>query len=192
MLSYGIIESSVGEWFSSRYSTLKGRFIMNTVSNVAREAIGSFVNTSVKTDKVKVKTLDILQSEGLVSADFVSPEKGQDRALYDGLKAAVIFGFEVKVQNLLVKETKTLDDDTKALKKYWQQQIGSKMKDLKNGLAKREKIEDGEEGEGVASFEARLKRDLTKYIAQIEKGEAFQFTVVDMLKYLRSASVLIK
>jgi len=61
---------------------------MNTVSNVAREAIGSFVNTSVKTDKVKVKTLDILQSEGLVSADFVSPEKGQDRALYDGLKAA--------------------------------------------------------------------------------------------------------
>jgi hypothetical protein len=69
---------------------------MNTVSNVARDAIGSFVNTSVKTDKVKVKTLDILQSEGLVSADFVSPEKGQDRALYDGLKAAVVFGFEVK------------------------------------------------------------------------------------------------
>ena len=165
---------------------------MNTVSNVARDAIGSFVNTSVKTDKVKVKTLDILQSEGLVSADFVSPEKGQDRTLYDGLKAAVIFGFEVKVQTLLVKETKTLDDDAKALKKYWQQQIGSKMKDLKNGLAKREKIEDGDEGEGVATFESRLKRDLTKYIAQIEKGEAFEFTVVDMLKYLKSASALIK
>ena len=192
MLSYGIIESSVREWFSSRYSTLKERFIMNTVSNVARDAIGSFVNTSVKTDKMKVKTLDILQSEGLVSADFVSPEKGQDRALYDGLKAAVVFGFEVKVQTLLVKETKTLDDDAKALKKYWQQQIGSKMKDLKNGLAKREKIEDGDEGEGVATFESRLKRDLTKYIAQIEKGEAFEFTVVDMLKYLKSASALIK
>jgi len=66
------------------------------------------------------------------------------------------------------------------------------MKDLKNGLAKREKIEDGEEGEAVASFEARLKRDLTKYIAQIEKGEAFEFTVIDMLKYLKSASALIK
>jgi hypothetical protein len=49
------------------------------------------------------------------------------------LKAAVVFGFEVKVQTLLVKETKTLDDDAKDLKKYWQQQIGSKMKDLKNG-----------------------------------------------------------
>jgi hypothetical protein len=146
-----------------------------------------------KLTRRRFKTLDVLQSEGLVSADFVSPEKGQDRALYDSLKAAVVFGFEVKVQTLLVKETKTLDDDAKkALKKYWQQQIGSKMKDLKNGLAKREKIEDGEEGEGVATFEARLKRDLTKYIAQIEKGEAFEFTVVDMLKYLKSASALIK
>jgi hypothetical protein len=167
-------------------------FIMKAVSNVAREAIGSFVGASAKADKAKVKTLDVLQSEGLVSADFVSPEKGQDRALYDSLKAAVVFGFEVKVQTLLVKETKTLDDDGKSLKKYWQQQIGSKMKDLKNGLAKREKIEDGEEGEGVATFESRLKRDLTKYIAQIEKGEAFEFTVVDMLKYLKSASALIK
>jgi hypothetical protein len=165
---------------------------MNTVSNVAREAIGSFVGASAKADKAKVKTLDVLQSEGLVSADFVSPEKGQDRALYDGLKAAVVFGFEVKVQTLLVKETKTLDDDAKKAKKYWQQQIGSKMKDLKNGLAKREKIEDGDEGEAVATFESRLKRDLTKYIAQIEKGEAFEFTVVDMLKHLKNASALIK
>ena len=162
---------------------------MNTVSNVAREAIGSFVGTSAKADKAKVKTLDILQAEGFVSTDFVAPDKGKDRALYDGLKAAVIFGFEVKVQTLLAKDTKTLDDDAKKVKKMWQQQIGSRMTDLKNGLAKRENPE-GEKA--TASFESRLKRDLTKYIAQIEKGEAFSFTVIDMLKYLKSASVLIK
>jgi hypothetical protein len=162
---------------------------MNTVSNVAREAIGSFVGTSAKADKAKVKTLDILQAEGFVSTDFVAPDKGKDRALYDGLKAAVIFGFEVKVQTLLAKDTKTLDDDTKKVKKMWQQQIGSRMTDLKNGLAKRENPEGEKE---TASFESRLKRDLTKYIAQIEKGEAFSFTVIDMLKYLKSASALIK
>ena len=162
---------------------------MNTVSNVAREAIGSFVGTSAKADKAKVKTLDVLQAEGFVSTDFVAPDKGKDRALYDGLKAAVIFGFEVKVQTLLAKDTKTLDDDAKKVKKMWQQQIGSRMTDLKNGLAKRENPE-GEKA--TASFESRLKRDLTKYIAQIEKGEAFSFTVIDMLKYLKSASALIK
>ena len=162
---------------------------MNTVSNVAREAIGSFVGASAKADKTKVKTLDVLQAEGFVSTDFVAPDKGKDRALYDGLKAAVIFGFEVKVQTLLAKDTKTLDDDTKKVKKMWQQQIGSRMTDLKNGLAKRENPEGEKE---TASFESRLKRDLTKYIAQIEKGEAFSFTVIDMLKYLKSASALIK
>jgi hypothetical protein len=95
----------------------------------------------------------------------------------------------VKVQTLLAKDTKTLDDDAKKVKKMWQQQIGSRMTDLKNGLAKRENPE-GEKA--TASFESRLKRDLTKYIAQIEKGEAFSFTVIDMLKYLKSASALIK
>jgi hypothetical protein len=36
---------------------------MNKVSNVAREAIGSFVGASAKADKTKVKTLDVLQAE---------------------------------------------------------------------------------------------------------------------------------
>jgi hypothetical protein len=36
----------------------------------------------------------------------------------------------------------------KRLKKYWQQQIGSRMTDLKNGLAKRENPE-GETGYGI-------------------------------------------
>ena len=162
---------------------------MNKVSNVARDAIGSFVGASAKADKTKVKTLDVLQAEGFVSTDFVAPDKGKDRALYDSLKVAVVLGFEVRFQTLLAKDTKTLDEDTKKVKLYWQRQIGSKMTDLKNGLAKRENPE-GEKA--TASFEARLKRDLTKYIAQIEKGEAFSFTVIDMLKYLKSASVLIK
>ena len=162
---------------------------MKAVSSVARVAIGSFVGQSVKSDKTKLKTLDVLQAEGFVSTDFVAPEKGKDRALYDSLKAAVVSGFEVKFQTLLAKDTKTLDDHGKDIKKHWQQQIGSRMTDLKNGLAKRENP-DG--GKATASFESRLKRDLTKYIAQIEKGEAFSFTVIDMLKYLKSASALIK
>jgi type IV secretory pathway VirJ component len=155
---------------------------------VAREAIGSFVGASAKADKTKVKTLDVLQAEGFVSTDFVAPDKGKDRALYDSLKAAVVLGFEVRFQTLLAKDTKTLDDDAKALKKTGNSR-SVRMTDLKNGLAKRENPE-GEKA--TASFEARLKRDLTKYIAQIEKGEAFSFTVIDMLKYLKSASVLIK
>ena len=166
---------------------------MKSVSNVARVAIGSYVGQTVKTGKAKVKTLDVLQAEGLYSVNFVAPAKGEERALYDSLKAAVVSGFEAKVQALLLKDVKTLDDSAKVDRKYWQQQIGAGMKDIKNGLAKREAPEKGEgEGENEATFESRLKRDLCKYIAQIEKGEAFEFTVIDMLQHLKSASALIK
>ena len=166
---------------------------MFAISNVVRTAIGSYVGQSVKTDKTKTKTLDTLQAEGVTSGMLVAPAKGEDRTLFDSLKAAVVSGFEVRVQALLTKDVKTLDDSAKTDRKFWQQQIGSKMKDIKNGLAKREAPEQVEgEGEGVATFESRLKRDLCKYIAQIEKGEAFEFTVIEMLKHLKNASALIK
>jgi hypothetical protein len=103
-----------------------------------------------KLTKQRLKPLDVLQAEGFVSTDFVAPAKGKDRALYDSLKAAVVLGFEVRVQTLLAKDTKTLDDDAKKVKREWQQQIGSRMTDLKNGLAKRENPE-GEKA--TASFE---------------------------------------
>ena len=166
---------------------------MKAISSIIATAIGQYVGASVKTDKIKVKTVDTLVSEGITSEMLVAPKKGEDVVFYGSVKAAVVAGFASNVQALLDKDTKTLSDSQKSDKRYWQQQIGSKIKDLRNALVKRES--QGEEGEArgnVASFEARLKRDLAKYIAQIEKGEAFEFAVVEMLKHLKSASVLIK
>ena len=166
---------------------------MKAISNTIATAIGQYVGASVKTDKVKTKTVDILSSEGITSEMLVAPKKGEDAVFYESVKAAVVLGFTANVQSLLHKDTKTLSDQAKSDKRYWQQQIGSKIKDLRNALAKRESQgEDGEARGNIASFEARMKRDLTKYIAQIEKGEAFQFPAVEMLKHLKSASVLIK
>jgi len=166
---------------------------MKAISSNIATAIGQFVGASVKTDKIKIKTIDVLSSEGITSEMLVAPKNGADPAFFDSVKSAVVAGFATNVQALLGKDTKTLSDQAKSDKRYWQQQIGSKIKDLRNALAKREaQGEDGEARGNVASFEARLKRDLTKYIAQIEKGEAFQFPAVEMLKYLKSASVLIK
>jgi hypothetical protein len=167
--------------------------IMKAISSIIATAIGQYVGASVKTDKIKVKVVDTLVSEGITSEMLVAPKKGEDVVFYGSVKAAVVAGFASNVQALLDKDTKTLSDAQKSDKRYWQQQIGSKIKDLRNALVKRES--QGEEGEArgnVASFEARLKRDLAKYIAQIEKGEAFEFAVVEMLKHLKSASVLIK
>jgi hypothetical protein len=105
-----------------------------------------------------------------------------------------VMGFTVTMQALLKKDTKSLSDAQKSDKRYWSMQIGSKLKDLRNALSTREALGDNSDGAGTkpASFESRLKRDLTKYIAQVEKLEAAKFSVVDMLKYLKLANVLIK
>jgi len=166
---------------------------MKAISSIIAVAIGQYVGASVKTDQIKIKVVDTLVSEGITAALLVAPKNGADASFYDSVKAAVVAGFTSNVQTLLGKDTKTLSDSQKSDKRYWQQQIGSKIKDLRNALVKREaQGEDGEARFNVASFEARLKRDLAKYIAQIEKGEAFEFPAVEMLKHLKSASVLIK
>ena len=163
------------------------------LSTASSDAIGAWSGQSVKTDKIKVKVVDSLHADGVTPAMLLSPKDGADPAFFGSVKAAVVAGFTSNVQTLLDKDTKTLSDSQKTDKRYWQQQIGSKIKDLRNALVKREaQGEDGEARGNVASFEARLKRDLTKYIAQIEKGEAFGFPVAEMLKHLRNASVLIK
>jgi ribosomal protein S8 len=65
---------------------------MNKVSNVARDAIGSFVGASAKADKTKVKTLDVLQAEGFVSTDFVAPDKGKDQGIVRQFKGRCCVG----------------------------------------------------------------------------------------------------
>jgi len=160
---------------------------MNVVklSTASINAIGAWSGQSVKADMSKVKVVDSLHADGVTPAMLLSPKKGESSVLFDGVKASIVTGFTATVQALLKKDTKTLSPSQKTDKRHWQQQIGSKMKDLRNALSTRARG-------NVTLFEVRLKRDLAKYIAQIEKGEAFEFPVVEMLKHLKSASVLIK
>ena len=161
---------------------------MNVVklSTASINAIGAWSGQSVKADMSKVKVVDSLHADGVTPAMLLSPKKGESSVLFDSVKVSIVLGFTAAVQALLKKDTKTLSVSQKTDKRNWQQQIGSKMKDLRNALMSR-----GARG-NVTLFEVRLKRDLAKYIAQIEKGEAFEFAVVEMLKHLKNASVLIK
>jgi hypothetical protein len=175
------------------------------LSVVADAAITSYVKGKIGQEKKDGKLLDILQAEGVVSGMLVAPEKGADRTVYDGILAAIIMGFEANKQKLLASPTKGMSDSQKKAKFKVQQSVGGWMGTLKRDLVGREaKAKAAEaaeaaeaageevEKEAKSTFESRLKRDLTKYIAQIEKLEGAQFAVVDMLKYLKSASALIK
>ena len=89
-------------------------------------------------EKSLIKPLDELYADGMRSADFYAPAKGEDRTDYVNLKKAVVAGFTVAERKLLVADTKSMDADTKALKKTIQQKIGARMGDIARLLKARE------------------------------------------------------
>lgn len=89
-------------------------------------------------EKALVKPLDALYADGMRSVDFKAPAKGADRTDYVNLKKAVVAGFTVAERNLLVADTKSMNEATKALKKTIQQKIGARMGDIARLLKARE------------------------------------------------------
>lgn len=89
-------------------------------------------------DKALVKPLDALWADGMRSVDFKAPAKGADRTDYVNLKKAVVAGFTVAERKLLVADTKSMNEATKALKKKTQQKIGARMGDIARLLKARE------------------------------------------------------
>ena len=167
---------------------------MKTVSKQTSSIIAQAVAKKLAADKSTSLVVDSLQADGVEPEMMRAPKKDADRTFYASLESAVVAGFTATAQGLLKKETKTLTDQQKSDKRYWQQQIGSKIKDFRNALQRR--LNQGEEGEGGAgntsTLEARIKRDLTKYVAQLEKVEQFSGNVVELVKCLKSALVYVK
>lgn len=173
----------------------------HTLTHSLVAAIGQWVSADVKSDTTKVKVVDLAWADGIRSADCVAPEKGADRSLYDGLRAAIVTGFPADIRKLLSLDKAVMkgkDKATKDNRRNWQMQIGSKLKDLKAALERREKAEaeaamtDDEKAEAAAaeavsaSDSAKLLRDVTAWINRLEKAEASELPVVDCLKHLKA------
>ena len=166
---------------------------MKTVSKKAHEVIAAAVSKKLAGEKATTAAVDALQADGVTPEMMFAPKKDGDRTFYASLEGAVIAGFTATAQALLKKETKTLSDQQKSDKRYWQQQIGSKIKDFRNALQRR--IDQGSEGDGVhnkSTLESRIRRDLAKYITQLEKVEQFSGNVVELTKCLKSALAYVK
>jgi len=164
------------------------------LSTATVAAIGAWTAKVVGVGNSKVKAVDLLIADGVTSEMLVAPKQGESTVLFDSVKISVVLGFTATVQALLKKDAKGLSDEQKQSKRYWQQQIGSQVKDLRNALVRREEMAAESDGAGTrsASFDARLKKDLAAWIAKVEKLEGSSFSVVDMLKHLKGASALIK
>jgi len=160
------------------------------LSAATAKDISTWANKSLTTDKAKVKAVDALHADGVTAAMLLAPEKGESTALFDSVKVSIVLGFTATVQTLLKKDTKGLSDAQKIEKRNWQQQIGSKMKDLRNALTRREaqgKASDGA-GEDKSTWESTKRKVLAEIIVQAQKKESTTINNIPLfIKDLQSA-----
>ena len=159
------------------------------LSSATVTAIGAWSGATIKADKAKTKAIDALFADGVTAAMLKAPEKDESAVLFNSVKVSIVLGFTASIQALLTKDTKTLGEPMKQEKRYWQQQIGSKMKDLRNALASREakaKAEmegsDGAEAD-KSTWESTKRKVLSEIIAQAQKKEAS--TIKDISAFIK-------
>ena len=182
-------------------------------TNTAADAIRQWVAADSKAGTSKLKAVDALFADGVVPADLESPAKGADRTAYDSFRFAVVQGFAAPARKMVEADkavakgfAKVTEEEAKAdrlatndkNRRYWQQQIGSKLKDLRAALitryeAKRiaeltpeQREAEAAEADSKATDSARLLRDVTAWINRLEKAEATELPVTDCLKHLKA------
>lgn len=154
------------------------------LSTATIDAISTWSNKTLTTDKAKTKAVDSLHADGVTADMLKAPGKDEPRALYDSVCIGIVTGFTANVQALLKKDTKSLSEQQKGDKRYWQQQIGSKLKDLRNALARREAAsESGGAEADKSTWESTKRKVLSEIIAQAQKKEST--TIKDISAFIK-------
>jgi hypothetical protein len=138
------------------------------LSDASLAGIKGYVAKSLETDRAKKKAIDSLIADGVTPDHLVAPKKGQDRLFFDGvLKPAVVMGFSTTVQTLLATDTSKLNEVQKTEKRYWIQQISSKIKDIRRAMLKRQEKGANER----RTFAERVEAQIQKLIEDIQSKE---------------------
>jgi hypothetical protein len=162
---------------------------------LSAEAIAITVDT-LKADtavqKRWLKAADVLRSEGVTSETLDGDKEYRDAFK----KNVILLSFTKAEQAIMAKPATSLSDEEKVTKRWIIQQTGAKLVKVTGHVRKAEQEEllsDEERGaKKVSDMATRLKRDLTAWIDKVEKAEAVTFSATEMVKYLKSASALIK
>lgn len=162
-----------------------------------KATIKSFVSADNKAGNLRGKVIDLLQAEGYAWTDFISPKSEGSTAtpeVYDELKGAVFAGFTKTDQALVNADIKSLSDDRKAKRRAVQQQVGSKMKDLKNALKKRAEAEEAKSNpKPPVAPETKIAELINEAIKKVQgyEGDGIK-DITEMVAHLQAARNSIK
>jgi len=157
------------------------------LSSAATRAVTQWSGKAVAADKGKSTMVEALRADGVVSDDLVYVKGKEDTVLVKALKSAIVAGWTTTVQELLKKDVKTLSEKQKAERRYWMQQIGSKIKDVRNALKTKEN------GAGKQrTLKQLINAEATKRMTQVQADEKPNYDAVELLKVLAIVAKLTK
>jgi hypothetical protein len=157
------------------------------ISSKTSELIAKATKESVGVKQTKSLTLDALQADGIKS--FMLEKSKQKKAnpypeLHSSINSAIISALDKDVQLVLSKETKTLSDMEKGVKRVWQQQIGSEFAYYRRELKKREERAERENNDKATPVQMYFKV-LEDALARLAKLEEVEFSLVTHTKTLK-------
>jgi len=168
------------------------------LSASAAAMVTAHIKSDVVSDGKKVKAVDAIQSCGITSTLLESVKNGGCKETRESVSNAIVLGFPANAQKLLATGTKGMSEKNKEVKKYWQQQIGSKIATYRHQLKLREGVEttrgaqtpDGETDKdaetnsdgSVKSAKTVIIEALLKAKTRAQKEDAPDFDVTKLVK----------
>lgn len=150
------------------------------ISSKTSSLITQATKQTVGVKQTKALTLDALQADGIRSFMLDMPKQKKANPypeLHSSVKLAIVSALDEDIQTLLAKETKTLSDMEKGVKRYWQQQVGSEFAYYRRELKKREERSTRENNEKATPVEMYFK-DLQSALDRLAKLEELDFDLV--------------
>ena len=152
-------------------------------SSTVQSITGSVKGQIVQKGKWK-QTLDNLQAEGVKSFMLDKSTKGKNNPnaeLHKQVNSAIVAGYDADMQALLAKETKTLSDMDKKIKRLTQMEVGAYFTYIRNQLKKRETDSVKNSTEKASPVDMYFK-DLQSALDRLAKLEDVDFSVVEHKK----------
>jgi len=136
-------------------------------------------------------TIDAMIADGIRLEHFAAKGIGDESGFRDTLKTAIINAFPKRAQNLMTTPVKALNAKSKADRKYWQQQVGSKINDFKAAFKRRVDPKTG--GANARTDDATfLVAHIAACIKRVQKSEAADFDCEAVVAKLQATLKLIK
>ena len=141
--------------------------------------------------------IDLCYSLDIRSTMLQSPKTGGmiTEEAFEELNAMIVGEFPANEQKLLAMPAKAVPEGRKDVRKQLQQKIGSKRKDLKNALKRREELH--AQGKGADTIRTRtseeiLANSLTDALKRVQTLEEPTFDIEAFVEHIEAAQEVMK